>query len=312
MKPRNFQNKIDLENMPSVGALVYELNNYKKELINTKEKAVSDVEEVISLGKEVLTEAESTVRELDGKYSKLSDEVVEALNDIKSNGLKGEKGDDADEDAIEERLLAKIPKIETIVKKLPTKAEIVDEVIKQIPKNKPSLKIIQESIDIDQVVEKVEEKLNEKPFEISKINGLSGRLDNITRDIARKTGYSGGGDTVAAGTNVTITTNSAGAKVINATGGGGGGGLTQVYVAISGATAAGSTAATWYTYDSTGTVTLTLPTAVGNTSLYSCRCVSGVLTVATTGGQTINGSTAEIYPLAALTIQSNGTNWIII
>jgi len=82
---------------------------------------------------------------------------------------------------------------------------IVTKVIKLIPENKPSLKIIQESIDIDLVVGKVEEKLNEKPFEISRVNGLGGRLDNITRDIARKTGYSGGGDTVAAGTGVTIT-----------------------------------------------------------------------------------------------------------
>jgi len=126
---------------------------------------------------------------------------------------------------------------------------IVTKVIKLIPENKPSLKIIQESIDIDLVVGKVEEKLNEKPFEISRVNGLGGRLDNITRDIARKTGYSGGGDTVAAGTGVTITTNSAGAKVINAISGSG----TVTSIATAGLISGG-------TITTTGTITTSMAT----------------------------------------------------
>ncbi len=206
-----------LENEPSVGALVYELNNYKKELVETKEQVVSDVKEVISLGKEVLTEAESKTREMDDKYSKLSDEVVEVLNDIKTNGLKGDPGEDADEQAIEDRLLAKIPKIEEIVKDIPTKDELVKEVIKQIPQSKPSLKIIQESLDLDGVAEKIKEDLD--------IEGIKKEIQkDIKAEVSRNKGYvHGGGDTVAAGTGITITNGTganSGKKVISATGGG--------------------------------------------------------------------------------------------
>lgn len=185
------------------------------------EGVLTDTKDTVKEAKTVIGEAKNKIQELGSNFENLSNEVVDVLKEIKETGLKGDKGDDADEEAMEGRLLAKIPKLENIVKELPTKDEIVKEVIKQIPKNKPSLKIIQESIDIEEVANKVEEKLNEKPFEIDRVNGLKGKLDNITRDVARKAGYSGGGDTVAAGTNITITTNNAGAKVINATGGGG-------------------------------------------------------------------------------------------
>lgn len=56
-----------------------------------------------------------------------------------------------------------------------------------------------------------------------KITGIRTEVSSYRNQLAMKqAGQHGGGDTVAAGTNVTITTNAAGAKVINATGGGGG------------------------------------------------------------------------------------------
>lgn len=78
---------------------------------------------------------------------------------------------------------------------------------------------------------------------------------------------------------------------------------------------AGSAALTDYVYLCTGTMTLTLPTAVGNTNRYTVKRVgSGTITVATTSSQTIDGSTT-----AALTVQyqtlefiSDNANWNII
>lgn len=61
--------------------------------------------------------------------------------------------------------------------------------------------------------------------------------------------------------------------------------------------------------------TITLPTAVGNSRVYTIKLTaSGSATVTTTSSQTIDGSTT--YSLSAqykyVTVQSNGTNWIII
>lgn len=72
-----------------------------------------------------------------------------------------------------------------------------------------------------------------------------------------------------------------------------------------------------YTVDCTsGTFTATLPTAVGVTGqIYTIKnSGTGVVTLATTGGQTIDGSgTLSISTqYQSYTIQSNGSNWIII
>lgn len=173
------------------------------------EGVLTETKDVVKEAKSALTETKSKLKEIDNNFENLSNEVVEIITEIKTTGLKGEKGEDGKDGR--DGKDGDTPEID--------ENKIAEKVIKLIPENKPSLKIIQESIDIDKVVEEVNKKLDEKPFEINKINGLSGRLDNITRDIARKTGYSGGGDTVAAGTGITITTNNAGSKVISAAGG---------------------------------------------------------------------------------------------
>jgi len=98
-----------------------------------------------------------------------------------------------------------------------------------------------------------------------------------------------------------------------ATPAGTGGGISRSIASISTATTAGSTASTDYVYFITGTTTLTLPTAVSNTNLYTAKCVSGATTIATTGGQTINGSsTVTIAPGSSLGFISDSANWHVI
>ncbi len=60
--------------------------------------------------------------------------------------------------------------------------------------------------------------------------------------------------------------------------GGVGGGITRAIASISTATTAGAVANTDYTYLVSGTTTLTLPTAVGNTNTYTVKN-AGVATV---------------------------------
>lgn len=102
-------------------------------------------------------------------------------------------------------------------------------------------------------------------------------------------------------------------KFINGVGSSSGGAsISRVVTSISSPTTAGADALTDYVYLVSGTTTLTMPTAVGNTNLYTIKNVgSGVVTVATTGGQTIdNGSTAVLQVrYTSIDLVSDGSNW---
>ena len=83
-------------------------------------------------------------------------------------------------------------------------------------------------------------------------------------------------------------------------------------------TTAGSASFTDYIYLVTGssTVTLTLPTAVNNTNLYTVKNVgTSTASIATTAGQTIDGSSSPIdinVQYVSLTLVSDNANWNII
>lgn len=96
--------------------------------------------------------------------------------------------------------------------------------------------------------------------------------------------------------------------------GSGGSGIIRSVSSISSNTAAGSAASTDYIYLTSGTTTLTLPTAVGNTNRYTVTNVgSNTVTVATTSAQTINGSSTATLPIANMSLDfiSNNSNWIV-
>lgn len=85
-------------------------------------------------------------------------------------------------------------------------------------------------------------------------------------------------------------------------------------VAIS--TAAGSTAKTDYVYIATAAgITITLPTAVGNTNRYTVKNISaGTISVASTSAQTFDGSASPITLVAnqSLDFISDNANWDIV
>jgi len=94
------------------------------------------------------------------------------------------------------------------------------------------------------------------------------------------------------------------------------GGITRSVSSISTPTTAGATASTDYVYLVSGTTTLTLPTAVGNTNRYTVKNVDASLTttIATTSAQTIDGSASATLPVSNTSVDliSNGSNWAII
>jgi hypothetical protein len=106
---------------------------------------------------------------------------------------------------------------------------------------------------------------------------------------------------------------SSGWRLINASGSGGG--ITRSVNNISTTTTAGATASTDYVYLVSGTTTLTMPTAVGNTNRYTIKNVgTNTITINTTSSQTIDGSTSINIAVRYTTLDliSDGTNWNII
>lgn len=93
-------------------------------------------------------------------------------------------------------------------------------------------------------------------------------------------------------------------------------GLQRSISSVSTATAAGAAAGTDYVYLVSGNTTVTLPTAVGNSNLYTIKNTDGNITsIATTSSQTIDGSSSPITittQYTSLDLISNGTNWDIV
>ncbi len=97
--------------------------------------------------------------------------------------------------------------------------------------------------------------------------------------------------------------------------GGGGGGIARVVTAVSSPTLAGNAEDTDYIYLVSGTTTLTLPSAVANTNVYTVKNVGvNTVTIATSSAQTIDGSGTAPMPVpnTSLTLVSDGANWNVI
>lgn len=132
-------------------------------------------------------------------------------------------------------------------------------------------------------------------------------------EITKRPSSSSGVQSVVAGTNVTVDNTDPANPIVSASGGAGSG-ITRTITSISSPATAGAAASVDYVYLVSGTTTLTLPTAVSNTNRYSVSNVgSNTVTVATTGGQTINGSSTATLPIANMSLDfvSNNSNWVV-
>lgn len=94
----------------------------------------------------------------------------------------------------------------------------------------------------------------------------------------------------------------------------GGGGVSRSISSVSTDTTAGAVASTDYVYFCSGTMTLTMPTAVGNTNRYSIKNTgSDTVTVAFNGAQTGDGSaTLTLLPNVSVDLVSNNSNFFIL
>lgn len=131
------------------------------------------------------------------------------------------------------------------------------------------------------------------------------------RLVGRATSGTGVPEAITIGSGLTLT-----GTTLSASGGGGGGGITRSINNVATNTTAGSTALIDYIYFVSGTTTITLPTAVGNSNRYTIKNVgTGIVTIATTSSQTIDDGTAPITITSnnnSLDLVSNNANWKLI
>lgn len=95
----------------------------------------------------------------------------------------------------------------------------------------------------------------------------------------------------------------------------GSGGIVRSVNNIAGNTNAGSTAGTDYVYLAAGTITVTMPTAVGNTNRYTIKNVgAGTVTIAAQAGENIETDPTLLLPLQFTSVDliSNSAVWLII
>lgn len=192
-----------------------EVKNYLKLNANQKNKEIDDRMKAVE-------DKLNKIIDLDNEYKQAIGELKrEAINVIKNIkiGPPGKDGESVDKEEVIESVLERIPTPEII-----DEEKLAKRIIKSIPENKANLKIIQESVEIDPmaIIEKILALPDDK-FKLTTkhIDGLQQTIDAIKNQVGRRGYLHGGGDTVKAGTNITITTNSNGQKVINSTGGGG-------------------------------------------------------------------------------------------
>ena len=189
--------------LSSMRSSLNEITKLKNQTKQELDEKVREVDSIIKEAKDVVEQAKSIDPE--SKFNKLSDEIVTVLKDIKTSGLKGDKGDKGengntvDVQAIERNILSRVPKTEDILNKLPKEDKIVKKVLAQIPDNKPSLKVIQESIDIKAVADRIKRDLS-----IEDIKDWKEKLQNIKLDITRAKPYyqvagAGGGTNTSGG-----------------------------------------------------------------------------------------------------------------
>ncbi len=211
--------------MGDLAILIQELRQLKQELPLMFNNKLSELENKIN---SKMAEMDSSIQE-NSKAAQILESGKTEVVDLIANIKKGDPGTPADEEKIYKQLESKIPTpidIEALtrdilsqVPKLDT-GKLTKQILKAIPENKASLKIIQESFVTDpmSVIDKIMELAKQGKFKLDKsnISGLEQTMSAFSNQLGK--GYlHGGGDTVTAGTNISITTNSAGQKVIAST-----------------------------------------------------------------------------------------------
>ncbi len=165
------------------------INDFQEFRDESKKEIDSTLEKVNNLADEAsknLADIQKISKNVDDKFDQLTNDLVNVLQEIKSQGLKGDKGDSPDEEAIEQRLLEKVPKLESILEEI----DVVDIA------EKASMLVDVPEIEGEEIVPKLNNAKNLKDLSlsISNIKDWDKKWGDIKAEISRnKGGYHGGG-----------------------------------------------------------------------------------------------------------------------
>lgn len=298
-KIENFRKRIDFD------PLLEAIETLKESFGENIEKLAEELEEK---SEELANLSKNTGKEVSDKIPSLMNEINFLKNEIAS--LLGEKNRDV-EDIRKAISLSEISE-GALANKIRELEDKIEEGDKELSETEDELEK-----EIEDLKKELSDSITKNRTELmsmiaSKGGGSMNRkitfggVDYLTRytDI----NYKAGG-TVS----FTIANNDQTKMVdvtISATGGTGG--TVRVITSVSGDTTAGDNANTDYVYLVTGTTKITLPTAVGNTNLYTIKNVgTGVVTVDTTSSQTIDGELTIIMPVQYTSVDliSDTANW---
>ena len=228
-------------------------------------------------------------------------EVQQIANDIKDS-KQGPAGKDANVNEIVQKVLARIPRVDenAILARVPKVDEesIIRKTLARVPTQKPDLKVIQETVTTDpmSVIDKILSLPSDKfKLKSSQIDGLEQTLNAFKSQIGNRGYLHGGGDTVVAGSGISLTSNANGTKTISATGGSG----TVTSVSVVSANGLAGTVAT-----ATTTPAITLSTTItgileGNGTAISAASTTGSGAVALATSPTFVTSITGSYLTAS-------------
>lgn len=285
------------------------------ELTNIEDK-VDTITETLDNITEVLNQPEVEKPEV----QKVSLEGISVIT------LKGDKGDKPTDEELLDIIKPLIPEVEDgkdyilteqdkkdIAKsiKVPVVEKIIEkvEVIKEQPIVTNEIKEVAITDTAEQIVDKInslETDDDNLKIDASHIKNLPEIVENFSQGSGLRNVFH---DSTLEGTG----TSAEPLRVV----GGSGTGITRSISSVSTTTTAGSTAGTDYVYFVSGTTTINLPTAVGNTNRYTfVHTDTNTMTLATTLSQTIAFYPAAPATTATVTVRgtvvellSDGTNW---
>ena len=285
-------------------------------------KKLRKLRDPIGVSLEALDERLSSVEEIDFLTQDDIQTVIDGVRALVRDGEKGDKGDPGNDG---ESIVGPAGKDgESIVGpagkngrdgkdgETPNFDKIVVEVLKLIPKAKNG-----KSVGVKEVVEKAVEELKKIPSDDGlRLTALEKRLIRLGGGGASFLYQLGDVSIIApAPTNGQVLTYNAATGKWEPGTNAAGSGINRIIQSVAINTTAGSAALTDYVYFVSGTTTITLPAAAGNGNQYTIKRVgSGTVTVATTGGATIDGSaTAPLYvQYVSVDLISDGVNWNVV
>lgn len=239
------------------------------------EKANASIEEVNQKVDNTVKKVVSFVEDTQLIVKDLTEKAAAVTENIKARSA-------GDEKTLIEKTLQHLPEyfaeniMPGIMSKIPNESALLKKFLSEVPKSKKELKVIQEMIETDptSVIDKIlalpEQERSKLKLKTSNIDGLDQTISAFRNQIATGKGYlHGGGDTVVAGTGITITPNPNGTKTISSTAD-----LSVTLADVS----ANSTTTPLSTYTMTSAIPVTFKTSVG-AQLLKMEETSGIVRV---------------------------------